>query len=194
MSVMTKDRGVPSRRDRILEVAADVFAERGFVGAPLSEIAQRCNLTKPALYYHFDSKEGILLALINPLLQTCEALFAQYPDALPTHKERMEFLNAYTEVLMENAAAVRVLTADGVLWRSPVFEGRMVEHYDRVMRLAAGPDPSTEARARAYVAVGSLIRGMTGELFVGGPLGDAPVADQRAALVRVVSEVLDEDS
>ncbi len=50
-------------RDRILDVALELFTEQGYDGTSLREIAERLGLTKAALYYHFESKEDILLAL-----------------------------------------------------------------------------------------------------------------------------------
>ncbi|HXA74838.1 MAG TPA: helix-turn-helix domain-containing protein, partial [Acidimicrobiales bacterium] len=53
----------PDTRDRILDVALDLFTDQGFDGTSLREIAERLNVTKAALYYHFESKDDILLAL-----------------------------------------------------------------------------------------------------------------------------------
>ena len=52
-----------STRDRILDVALDLFIAQGFDGTSLREIAQRLGFTKAALYYHFTSKDDILMAL-----------------------------------------------------------------------------------------------------------------------------------
>ena len=52
-----------STRERILDVALDLFTEKGFDGTSLREIAERLGVTKAALYYHFASKDDILLAL-----------------------------------------------------------------------------------------------------------------------------------
>jgi AcrR family transcriptional regulator len=53
----------PDTRERILDVALELFTEQGFDGTSLREIAERLNVTKAALYYHFESKDDILLAL-----------------------------------------------------------------------------------------------------------------------------------
>jgi AcrR family transcriptional regulator len=53
----------PDTRDRILDVALDLFTDQGFDGTSLREIAERLDVTKAALYYHFESKDDILLAL-----------------------------------------------------------------------------------------------------------------------------------
>jgi AcrR family transcriptional regulator len=50
-------------RQRILDVALTLFTEQGYDGTSLREIAQKLGVTKAALYYHFESKDDILLAL-----------------------------------------------------------------------------------------------------------------------------------
>jgi AcrR family transcriptional regulator len=52
-----------STRDRILDVALDLFIEKGFDKTSLREIAEQLGFTKAALYYHFASKDDILMAL-----------------------------------------------------------------------------------------------------------------------------------
>lgn len=53
----------PSTRDRILDVALRLFTEKGFDATSLQEVADELGVTKAALYYHYRSKEDILLAL-----------------------------------------------------------------------------------------------------------------------------------
>jgi AcrR family transcriptional regulator len=52
-----------STRDRILDIALDLFTDQGYDQTSLREIAERLGFTKAALYYHFASKEEIFLAL-----------------------------------------------------------------------------------------------------------------------------------
>jgi len=52
-----------STRERILDVALDLFTEKGFDSTSLREIAEKLGVTKAALYYHFASKDDILMAL-----------------------------------------------------------------------------------------------------------------------------------
>ena len=54
---------VGSTRERILDVALDLFIEKGFDGTSLREIAEKLGFTKAALYYHYASKDDILMAL-----------------------------------------------------------------------------------------------------------------------------------
>ena len=57
------DAPTKDTRERILDVALDLFIEQGFDGTSLRQIAERLGVTKAALYYHFESKDDILLAL-----------------------------------------------------------------------------------------------------------------------------------
>jgi len=56
-------RGREATRDRILAAAMELFSQRGFDSTTVRNIAERCGLTDPAVYYHFRSKREILDAL-----------------------------------------------------------------------------------------------------------------------------------
>lgn len=52
-------------RKTVLEAAARLFAERGFGGTNLQDIADEFGISRPALYYYFKSKEDILASLVE---------------------------------------------------------------------------------------------------------------------------------
>jgi AcrR family transcriptional regulator len=52
-------------RTRLLNAAVRVFDRKGYVGASVREVAELAGVTKPALYYHFGSKEGVLRAILD---------------------------------------------------------------------------------------------------------------------------------
>lgn len=52
-------------RQSILDAAGTVFAEKGFSGANVNEIVASAGTTKPMLYYHFGSKEGLFAAVLE---------------------------------------------------------------------------------------------------------------------------------
>jgi TetR/AcrR family transcriptional regulator len=52
-------------RTRLLNAAVRVFDRKGYAGASVREIAEMAGVTKPALYYHFGSKEGLLVAILS---------------------------------------------------------------------------------------------------------------------------------
>src|SRR3954467_5148914 len=54
-------------RQKILDAAQVRFSEQGYEGTSLREIAEDLGFTKAALYYHFQSKDQIIQALLAPM-------------------------------------------------------------------------------------------------------------------------------
>lgn len=76
-----------STRARLLEAAAEVFAQRGYHGARVEEIATAAGLTQGALYANFEGKEGLFLALVDERLlaqaQTVDNALEQHTPGTP---------------------------------------------------------------------------------------------------------------
>jgi AcrR family transcriptional regulator len=54
-------------RDRLIEAATRLFSERGYAATSVGAICELAGVGKPALYWHFDSKEGLLAAVLAAL-------------------------------------------------------------------------------------------------------------------------------
>ena len=52
-------------RERLLDTAIDMFAKKGYAGTSVREIVSRAGVSKPVLYYYFQSKEGLFLAILD---------------------------------------------------------------------------------------------------------------------------------
>lgn len=63
MSTPLKDEVFELKRQRILDVASALFFELGYKGTSMDAIAERMLVTKPFVYYHFDTKADILAAV-----------------------------------------------------------------------------------------------------------------------------------
>jgi AcrR family transcriptional regulator len=71
-------------RERILRVAAELFGEQGYDATSLRQLADRLGFTKAALYYHFQSKDEILEALVGPVLEMLDELVERLEQARST--------------------------------------------------------------------------------------------------------------
>ncbi len=73
------DYGV--RREAIVEKAARLYAERGFLGASISDLAKVCRISKSLIYHYYPSKEDILFDVmhshVRALLDVAEAITAR---------------------------------------------------------------------------------------------------------------------
>jgi AcrR family transcriptional regulator len=99
-------RGV-TRRD-ILDVALKLFAENGFRKTSLELVANRLGVTRQALYYHFRSKEAILMALFDEMMSKLESAVANVkaPDEEPVF---LSLLRAHIEAAIDNPELVALL-------------------------------------------------------------------------------------
>ncbi|MER5858714.1 TetR/AcrR family transcriptional regulator [Streptomyces sp. NPDC059688] len=115
----TKQQRRGNTRQRIQDVALELFAEQGYEKTSLREIAERLDVTKAALYYHFKTKEEIIVSLFEDLTKPILDLIEwgrQQPHTLET---KQEIVRRYSQALagaeplfrfmQENQATVREL-------------------------------------------------------------------------------------
>ena len=81
------------RREQLLAVSRGLFAEKGFDGTSVEEIAQRAEVSKPVVYEHFGGKEGVYAVVVDREIQ---ALTAALTGALTSR--------GHPKVLLERAS------------------------------------------------------------------------------------------
>ena len=96
MSDAPPETPIEEVRDRIVVSALRCFAEKGYEGASLREIAEAARTTKPMIYYYFKSKEGLYVSTLGDLLQQFADAIDQAtrPEDHPCEKLR-SFADAY---------------------------------------------------------------------------------------------------
>ena len=62
---MTRHLPEPERRAQILRAARAVFIDKGYLAARVEDVAKRANLSKGAVYFYFESKRDLFLALVH---------------------------------------------------------------------------------------------------------------------------------
>ena len=82
----------PSARERILETAIGMFAERGYAGTSVREIVEQAGVSKPVLYYYFQSKEGLYLAILEMAEDMQKELLARILESPGKVLERLLLL------------------------------------------------------------------------------------------------------
>ncbi len=77
------------RRAQLVEVGRVVFAERGYQGTSVEEIADRAGISKPILYGHFGGKEGLYAVVVD---REIDRIVSTITDAISsgTPRERVE--------------------------------------------------------------------------------------------------------
>jgi TetR/AcrR family transcriptional regulator len=64
-------------RERLLRAAVELFARKGYAATSVNEIVAGAGVTKPILYYYFDSKEGIYIEILNDAYGSLDRLLDQ---------------------------------------------------------------------------------------------------------------------
>ena len=97
-------------RDDILDAAAQVFRQKGFHGASMSNIAEAVNLQKASLYHHVSSKQEILFELLErALVLLLERISPVASLELSADERLRHMIREYLQILSENTDLAAVL-------------------------------------------------------------------------------------
>ena len=175
-------------RARIQQVAVELFAEQGYEKTSLREIAERLDVTKAALYYHFKSKEDIVRSLVEDYYGQIDALIAWGRTQPASPATRSEILGRYVGIVAEGGAVFRMLHQNQAAVnslasaknRGELFRERM----GALVELLTGPGAPLGERLRAAMALGGVSVGL---LFFTDQVPDR--AELSAAVLRVATDI-----
>jgi AcrR family transcriptional regulator len=188
------DHASASTRERILDVAQDLFTDQGFDGTSMREIAQRLNISKPAIYYHFASKEEILMALHMRLHEFGQAALARLADQTVT----LELWGSLLDEVLDQMVAQRKIFLMHERNQAALEKLHRKDHDDehddiqqRFRQALTDPSLSLRDRVRMACSLGVVFGG----LLMAGDAFDNVSAAELSALVRgAVDDVLDDRS
>ena len=147
---LTPERRRQQTRDVLIAAATEVFARRGFEGAPLEEIAETAGFTRGAIYKHFDNKEELFLAVVDVLN---EQVIEGFRAIAPTSADGAEWdVTALAEMWSASVEEYPELLTLGkeyelYLLRNPEANERAVVHRRKQRELVAAFIEETAERA-----------------------------------------------
>jgi AcrR family transcriptional regulator len=102
-----------ARRRQLLAVALDAFAERGYHGTSMHDVAEAAGVTKPVLYQHFTSKRALYAQLVDDLGETLEQEIVSAVSQAEGPRQQVEAgFRAYFRWAVGQGTAFRVLFAE----------------------------------------------------------------------------------
>jgi AcrR family transcriptional regulator len=191
---MTKHLSETERRAQILRAARSVFIEKGYVVARVEDVAKRAGLSKGAVYFYFQSKRELFLALVHEEHETTYSfLDLAENDERPAAVKLMDLGSRYVDYLAGLKTPPRfflMMTEQAIRDEEIREEVQAVHHrfLDAVTRIVAqGVDEGT-FRAGDPMAVASMLKaiidGLAGQSAVGiRPDRDALVKDGVSVLL-----------
>jgi AcrR family transcriptional regulator len=179
-----------STRERILDVALDLFTEQGYDQTSLREIAEQLGFTKAALYYHFASKEEIFMALHERLHAAAGGSVDVLRDTPLTVAGWAAALDALVEAIPANRKLMQMHMRNRTAFEKLHRADYAKEHEDLEERLrGALSDPSVPLRDR--IRMGTAFSALMGGLLLGGDaFGDARPDQLVEELKSVLHDIL----
>jgi AcrR family transcriptional regulator len=181
-------------REQIRTVALEMFAERGYDGTSLREIAERLDITKAAVYYHFKTKEDILVSLLEDFLAQIDEMLEWAQTRPPGPDTRRAVLERYAVLLCGRASRLARFMQEGQPAIRELAAGLdLRKRFNRLVELLVGADPTPDTALRAQVALITLHLGAFGPPAGKGAsvpaLHDDPEA-RRAAAATIALELI----
>jgi AcrR family transcriptional regulator len=177
-------------RQRILDVALDLFVEQGYEKTSLREIAERVGVTKAALYYHFQSKEDIVTTLHMPVHDLLHAAMARLGDTAGT-ASWLAFLDWLIDQLAAHSRLFlmyqRNAQAMGEMHRKD-HGGPEVEPEQLFLARLGDPALSVDERVRMAGSLAVVVSGAALAMQPGSPVADP--AELAASLRAAVRDLL----
>jgi TetR/AcrR family transcriptional regulator, fatty acid metabolism regulator protein len=158
-------RDKEATRERLLEAAEHVFAEKGYHGAVVDDIIHESDTSKGGFYFHFPNKQAIFLALIDALVPK---LAAAIERAIAAEQDPLLQLEAALRTVLDLFARHRRLSKillveavglghgfDAKLMTTRARFATMIQGYlDRAM--AAGAIPAQDTVTASWVWFGAI--------------------------------------
>jgi AcrR family transcriptional regulator len=180
-----------STRERILDVALDLFIEKGFDRTSLREISERLGVTKAALYYHFASKDDILMALHMRLHEVGASALIRMTEEPVTLELWGSLLDEVLDQTLPQRKIFLMHERNQAALEKLHSEKHDAEHDDiqeKFRTVLADPAIALRDRVRMACSFGAVFAG----LFMSGDAFDGTTDQELGAMVRdVVHDVLD---
>jgi TetR/AcrR family transcriptional regulator len=193
------------RKEEILDVATRQFAERGYDGTSMSDVAEAVGVRKASLFYHFETKDALYEAVIDRLIATIATPLGAAYDAEGTWEDRLvNAADTVTAMLASHPYAARLLLREAMDW-GPVVRAKLSGHAVAVLEMSAafiraGQEAGVFAKAADArqlmvsligvhfipFALGQLVEQFTGKQ----PFDPQFVEERRAAVRRQVRDMV----
>jgi len=140
-------------RDAILMTALDLFADKGYDATSMREIAERVGISKPALYYHFDSKEDIVRGVLGDQLAQIEDLVTWTRAQSPAPDLPAQVIQRWSDIVQGRGTSMfRFMISSHQIVRELQGEKHtLIPLLDQLVRVLA-PDGSIEEQLRLRLA------------------------------------------
>lgn len=146
----------PDTRTRLIEVAVDLFTRHSFAGTSLQMIADELGFTKAAIYHHFRTREQLLAAVLEPILDELRAVVEAAVTRRTPHARAQHMLSGYAALAVRNRGLVAVLAADPSVATALTERAEWGDLIKRQLALLADVDPGPAGEIKAAMVFAGM--------------------------------------
>jgi AcrR family transcriptional regulator len=148
--------GTTDTRTRLIEAAIGLFTQHSFAGTSLQMIADELGLTKAAIYHHFRTREQLLAAVIEPMLDELRTVVESAETKRTPHARAEHMLGGYAALAVRNRGLVAVLATDPSVATVLTDRAEWGKLILRQLALLADVDPGPAGEVKAAVVFAGI--------------------------------------
>jgi AcrR family transcriptional regulator len=197
-ATIPQDTQPKPRKEEILDVATHLFAEGGYDGTSMNDVAERVGMRKASLFYHFATKDALYEAVLDRLIASLGAALSAVYAGEGTFCARVErAADTTTEVLGTHPYAARLLLREAMDW-GPVLRGKLIDNVTMLLESGAAfvragqdagefveGDPKQLVLSTIGVHVFPFALGQLVERYMGSNVFETAFVEERRRAVRI---------
>jgi len=153
---VTRRRSADDAKAEIRQAALDLFLQQGYDATSLEEVAERVGVTRPAVLYHFGSKEALLLSVVEPGFHAIDTVISTFEAVDDGLVDQETVLRALVAVLLDDRRPIALISR----FANDSTVGGIGERAQRINLRSAlllggtatATDPATQIRVVAALA------------------------------------------
>ena len=161
----TRSSSYEEKKERLLDVAARMFAESGYVVCRMEDIAERCDVSKSMLYHYFKRKEDLLYEILREHVTKLNDVIETYLATAPLVDSRdylIDFLLGYLKISTQ-ARERHAVTINDTRWLTDeqlrmqeALERRNTDLMIEILRRVNPNYKKDEYRVYAFLLIGMM--------------------------------------
>lgn len=189
-------------KDKILQVADELFGENGFDATTTRQISEKSGVNKALIHYHFKSKQGVLEILLDNYYKRLSGLLLKAVQNAGDFRERLKILaESYFDFLVQNRNFSRIVQREAAGGRHvdrirthmvPLFElGRQFAK-DNHPFMVSGPLAAEQMMVSIYGMIVSYITysDLLGELLQSDPMSGENIENRKKHLRTIIDSLM----